>query len=121
MATSNETRWELFVQEVAEHGLVWTIEKDGQFVTSNNRHGTKCFPWWSSRERVIAQINQVPAYTGYIQSGYEWRTFLDEWVPSLRQAKCLLGVNYSGKTNVGLDLPIDEVINAVKMARSNLG
>lgn len=117
MASSNEARWEKFVEEVAEGGLIWTIEKGGEYVTSKNRYGSDCFPWWSSRERVIKQLENVPAYHGYIQSGFEWETFLNEWVPSLKKAKCLLGVNYSGKGNVGFDLPIEEVIQAIKLAK----
>lgn len=119
MGSSNETRWEEFVDEVARDGYVWTLEKDGEFVTSKIRHGAKSFPWWSSRQRVLSQIRNVPAYSGYIQSGYKWQVFLNEWVPSLRQAKCLLGINYSGSSNIGFDLPIDEVINAVTRAKSN--
>lgn len=117
MRTSNETRWEQFVEEVAKDGYVWTVEKDGEFVTSSNRYGTRCFPWWSSRQRVLNQIKNVPAYKGYTQSGYEWEVFVNEWVPSLRQAECLLGINYQGKNNIGFDLPIDEVVNTVNGAK----
>ena len=117
--TTNETRWEIFVEEVANNDLIWTIEKNGEFVTSPNRHGTKCFPWWSSRERVLKQIENVPAYSGYRQSGYEWATFINEWVPSLREASCLLGINYAKASNVGFDLPIDEVITAVEQAKAS--
>ena len=117
--TTNETRWEIFVEEVASSDLIWTIEKNGEFVTSPNRNGTKCFPWWSSRERVLKQIKDVPAYKGYVQSGYEWSTFLREWVPSLKEARCLLGINYAGEENTGFDLPIDEVINAITQTKSS--
>ncbi|WP_417217721.1 DUF2750 domain-containing protein [Alcanivorax sp.] len=116
MAT-NEARWEKFVEEVAADGIVWTIEKNGEYVTSNNRFGTKCFPWWSSRERVLKQLKQVPAYKGYQKIGFEWRVFLNEWVPSLKQANCLLGINYAKPENVGFDLPIQEVIYAIEQAK----
>jgi len=115
--SSNETRWEVFVEEIVRDGIIWTIEKDGEYITSNNRFGTKCFPWWSSRERVLKQIAQVPAYKGYRQSGFEWKVFLNEWVPSLRQAGCLIGINYAKPENVGFDLPIQEVINAVEQSK----
>ena len=115
--TTNETRWEQFVEEVATEGIVWTIEKNGEYVTSNNRYGTKSFPWWSSRERVLKQLKQVPAYKGYKQIGFEWPVFLNEWVPSLKQTNCLLGINYAKTENVGFDLPIQEVINAVEQAK----
>lgn len=117
MNTSNETRWEEFVQEVSEHDLIWTIEKDGEFVTHTTRYGTKTFPWWSSRDRVLNQLSVVKHYKGYIQSGYEWGVFMKEWVPSLRQSKCLIGINYSGANNVGLDLPVDEVVNAILITK----
>ena len=115
--SSNETRWGEFVEEVTKDGIVWTIEKDGEYVTSNNRFGTKCFPWWSSRERVLKQLSQVPAYKGYRQAGFEWSVFINEWVPSLQKTNCLLGINYSKPENVGFDLPIQEVINAVQQAK----
>jgi len=110
---SNETRWNEFVEEVAMEGYVWTIEKNGEFLTSKNRHYTDCFPWWSSRSRVIRQLKNVSAYDGYIQAGYTWDVFLEEWVPILKQTNCLIGVNYAGKQNVGFDLPISDVIEAV--------
>lgn len=116
---SNEKRWELFVKEVAEAGLIWTLEKDGQYVTSPNRYGSKCFPWWSSRERVLKQISVVPAYSGYRQAGFEWSVFINEWVPSLRNSQCLLGINYEGKNNLGFDLPIAEVIQAISLVRNS--
>lgn len=116
--TTNEKRWEEFVEEVAKGGVVWTIEKDGEYVTSNNRFGTKCFPWWSSRGRVLKQLSQVSAYNGYQQAGFEWSVFINEWVPILMQAKCLLGINYSKPENVGFDLPIDEVVSAVQQAQT---
>ncbi|MFL1456378.1 DUF2750 domain-containing protein [Marinobacter sp. GN3S48] len=115
--TTSETRWETFVEEVAADGMVWTIEKNGEYVTSDNRFGTKCFPWWSSRERVLKQLKQVPAYKGYQQIGFEWHVFLNEWVPGLKQAGCLLGINYAKPENIGFDLPIQEVINAVEQAK----
>ncbi|MCL6417865.1 DUF2750 domain-containing protein [Aestuariirhabdus sp. Z084] len=115
--SSNETRWEEFVDEISRDGIIWTLEKSGEYVTSDNRYGTKCFPWWSSRERVLKQISQVPAYKGYQQIGFEWSTFLNEWVPSLRQAKCLLGINYAKPENIGFDLPISEVVNAIQQAK----
>jgi len=118
MIVSNEKRWEQFVLEVKKDGFVWTIEKDGEYVTSNTRHGTKAFPWWSSRNRVLKQLKQVPVYAGYQQAGFEWSVFLNEWVPSLSSANCLLGINYAGIENVGFDLPIQEVINAVRIAHA---
>ena len=116
MAT-NETRWKRFVEEVATDDVVWTVEKNGEYVTSYNRFGTKCFPWWSSRARVLTQIAQVPAYKGYQQIGFDWHVFLNEWVPRLEQAGCLLGINYAKPENIGFDLPIREVINAVNQAK----
>ena len=115
--TTSETRWETFVEEVAADGMVWIIEKNGEYVTSDNRFGTKCFPWWSSRERVLKQLKQVPAYKGYQQIGFEWHVFLNEWVPILKQAGCLLGINYAKPENIGFDLSIQEVINAVEQAK----
>ena len=115
--SGNEKRWEQFVDEVATDGLIWTIQKSGEYVTSSNRYGTKCFPWWSSRKRVLKQIEIVPAYKGYQQIGFEWNDFLLEWISHLKQEKCLLGVNYAKKENIGFDLPIDEVVNAVSRAR----
>jgi hypothetical protein len=120
MATSSETRWQQFVQEVAAEGYVWTIEKSGEFVTSKNRFNTHCFPWWSSRERALSQLKNVSAYKGYIQSGYTWDVFLAEWAPYLKQSKLLLGINYQGKENVGFDLPVDEVVYAVNHAKLSL-
>ncbi|UJF25157.1 DUF2750 domain-containing protein [Suttonella sp. R2A3] len=114
--TTSETRWKAFVKEVARDKIIWTIEKNGLYVTSNNRYGTKCFPWWSSKRRVARQIKQVPAYAGYRPIGFEWSVFINEWVPDLRQAKCLIGVNYARVENVGFDLPMIEVINAVEQA-----
>ena len=67
----------------------------------------------------MSQIRDVPAYSGYIQVGFDVQTFLVDWVPSLRAAKCLIGVNYAGKGNVGLDLPISEVVAAITSRRSN--
>ena len=115
--SSNETRWEKFIDEVVKDGYVWTLQINGEYVTSKNRHGTNCFPWWSSRDRVIKQIKQVPAYSGGIQAGFEWNVFVNEWAPSLKQAKCLLGINYDKPENIGFDLPIQEVINAVEQSK----
>jgi hypothetical protein len=30
--TTNEMRWEQFAEEVAAEGIVWTIEKEGEYV-----------------------------------------------------------------------------------------
>lgn len=115
--SSNEARWEKFVEEVVTGGHVWTLQINGEYVTSKNRHGTNCFPWWSSRDRVLKQIKQVPAYSGGIQAGFEWSVFVNEWAPSLKQSKCLLGINYDKPENIGFDLSIQEVINAVEHSK----
>ncbi len=118
MAESNESRWHRFVKEVAEHGIVWAVEKDGGYVTSKTRHGTNAFPWWSLKSRALRQIQVVPAYREFQPIGFEWSVFVQEWLPSLRASRCLIGVNYSGPNNVGFDLPIEEVSNAVNRAMS---
>jgi hypothetical protein len=117
---SNETRWKRFISEVTENGFFWTIEKNGEYCISPNRNGTACFPWWSSRDRVLSQLKNVSAYRGYTQIGFTAEQFLQEWVPSLKSAKCLLGINYAGKKNIGFDLPIDEVVNAIRAAEQDV-
>jgi len=109
----NEKRWEIFVDEVIKEGVVWTLHKDEIYATSNNRYGTKCFPLWSSKDRVLKQIKSVPAYEGYSPIGFYWEDFLEDWISHLKQNKCLLGVNYGRKENIGFDLPIDEVVSAI--------
>ena len=46
----------------------------------------------------------------YQQIGFEWSVFLNEWAPTLKQAKCLMGINYAKPENIDFDLPIGEVI-----------
>jgi hypothetical protein len=110
---SNETRWKVFIEEICRTKIIWTIEKDEQFWTSINRYGTKCFPWWSSRKRTINQIAKVPAYKGYIQSGFTLDQFINEWSPLLKIEKFNIGINYIGIHNIEFDLPLDEVLAAI--------
>jgi hypothetical protein len=115
----NETAWNQFIEEVAQNGYFWTVEKQGVYATHKNRYGRRCFPWWSTREKAIKQIEIVGTYSGYKQVGFDYKTFVDEWIPELRKDKCMLGINYRSKNNIGFDIEIDEVIMALEIRLTN--
>ena len=111
--SSNTIKWGTFLGEILKSNIIWTIQKEGEFVTSLNSAGEKCFPWWSSKARVLSQLNVVPAYTGYQPAAYNLDVFLKQWIPTLHKSQCLLGINYEAKENIGFDLTVKDFIDSM--------
>lgn len=98
-----------FYREVIANGEVWTLKDENGFPAPRNSEGKRAMPFWSLRSRAERIIENVPAYQGFQAIGLpleEWRT---RWLPGLAKDDTLVGLNWSGGSATGYDLPPTDV------------
>jgi hypothetical protein len=97
-----------FYDEVLAEGSVWTVRDDGGIPAPETPDG-RAMPFWSKRTRVEKIIERVPSYSTFeIQEipAEEWRL---RWLPGLARDGLRVGLNWSGASATGFDLPPDDV------------
>jgi len=108
-----------FYREVAKNQVVWTIRDQGGFPALMSSGGQRAQPFWSSRSRVERIIAGVPAYAGFEPYQIAWEDFRTKWLPRLVKDGVNAGVNWSGKSATGYDLPPEVVRKGVEAAMAN--
>ena len=106
-----------FYREVAKFGVVWSIKDPNGFPAPIATGGNRAMPFWSSESRALAVIQGVPAYSGFVPVPIEWRVFCERWIPGLTQDSLLVGINWSGASASGFDIPPSDVQHNVEGAR----
>ncbi|TGN37865.1 DUF2750 domain-containing protein [Marinobacter confluentis] len=108
-----------FYQEVAENGIVWGIKDNGGFPAPHGTEGKRAMPFWSSKSRAQAVIENVNAYKGFEPVAIPWEVFCERWVPGLSQDGLLAGINWSGTGATGFDIQPSELQKSVEARRKN--
>lgn len=93
-----------FYRDVEASRKVWTMKDDRGFPIPKNSQGTRSMPFWSSESRVTRIINNIPAYKSFKPVELDLIDFYNYWLPELKSAGQLVGINWSGKRAVGYDL-----------------
>lgn len=106
-----------FYKQVAFVGVIWTLRDSGGFPAPENAGGQRAQPFWSSRSRVELIIKNVPAYNAFEPVEISWQVFKERWAPGLSKDNVLVGVNWSGTTAKGYDLPASQVVANVEALR----
>ena len=103
-----------FYRDVAEKQIVWTVGDDQGYPAPKTPSGRRAMPFWSSKSRVQRIIKNAPAYAVFEPIGFTWQQFVEEWLPIIKDANQLVGVNWSGKNVVGYDLEPDDLVANVE-------
>lgn len=106
-----------FYSEVAQSGLVWTLQDAGGCPAPMTSSSQRAQPFWSSRARARKIVDTVPAYAGFEVIEVPWTAFEREWGPDLEKDGLLVGVNWSGPRAVGYDLAPADVCARVRALR----
>lgn len=97
-----------FYKEVLEHSAVWGVRDADGFPAPDTAEG-RAMPFWSLRSRAEGIVAKVPAYQDFEVVELpldEWRS---RWLPGLQRDGVRVGLNWSGATATGFDLPAVEV------------
>ena len=105
-----------FFRDVAKTNSVWTVGLGDNPVTVES-NGVRVQPLWSSRSRVVKIIANVKAYSGCTVLGIKWNELERLWLDLLVQDGVLLGLNWSGPSANGYEMPASLVAQSVKAAR----
>ena len=109
-----------FYRDVAKNLKLWTICDDQGYPAPLKAGGQRAMPFWSTLSRVKRIIKSVPAYGVFEPEELSWDTFVEKFVPDLKEHSMLVGVNWSGPRAVGYDLEPDDVVaNVTHYARSD--
>lgn len=99
-----------FISEVLRGTQVWGIKDKGAFPTSTNASGETAMPFWSSETRAMSVIKTVSAYRDFEPVPIALSLFVGKWLPGLAKDGLQCGLNWSGKTATGYDLPPADVL-----------
>ena len=98
-----------FSAEVTETRSVWTVRDDGGYPAPLSADGSRAQPFWSLRTRAERVVEQVPAYAGFTVVEVPLDVFRARWLPGLERDGVQVGVNWSGSTATGYNLPAADV------------
>jgi len=106
-----------FYREVVEHSTVWGVRDTDGFPAPETPEG-RAMPFWSLKSRAERIVAAVPAFAGFEVVGMpldEWRA---RWLPGLQRDGIRVGLNWSGDSARGLDLPAGDVERNLKARES---
>ena len=109
-----------FYREVAENKILWTVRDGNGIPAPVNSDGVRVMPFWSSKNRAISVISNVPAYKEFESVSIDWRTFCEKWVPGLARDSLLVGINWTGKHATGYDIDPSEAQRNVEAVVENM-
>jgi len=102
---------EYFCREVAEANSVWALRKDEGAVRFLDDDNSQVMPLWSTRERVVSFIANREDFERCFPLEIPLHLLLRVWLPDLERSKINIGVNWSGKTNIGCGASAKELID----------
>jgi hypothetical protein len=107
--TPSAAQADAFYREVLQAGTVWTVRDASGIPAPKNGEGQRTMPFWSKKSRAESVVGTVTAYSGFGAHSVplvEWR---ERWLPGLTKDGLLVGLNWSGASATGYDLPPAEV------------
>ena len=107
-----------FYEEAARERTVWGIRDENGFPAPVNGSGERSMPFWSLRSRAERVVEQVPAYAGFEVVEIPLDAFVERWLPGLATDGLLVGLNWSGTSATGYDIPATEVADHLVPRRS---
>lgn len=102
---------EYFYREVEEANSVWTLHKDQRVLTILADDGSQAMPFWSTRERAMGFIANREDFEEFLPLEISLHLFLQVWLSDLNRKKVNIGVNWTGKTNIGCEASAKELID----------
>ena len=115
--TATTERAASFCKEVADQGRLWTISSEGGYPAPQGVEGVRAQPFWSSRERAQAVIDQNRHYQDFQLEEISWHGFTHTWVQDLKDNHLRVGLDWRGEHAPGNDLSPDEVVSNVRHYR----
>lgn len=98
-----------FYEEAVRERAVWGVRDSAGFPAPVNGSGERSMPFWSLRSRAERVVQQVPAYADFEVVEVPLDAFLDHWLPGLERDGLRVGLNWSGRSASGYDVPATEV------------
>ncbi len=106
-----------FYKEVAKNNFVWSIGSPEGMPITVMSNGCRVFPLWSSKTRVEKIITAVPGFAQCTIMGNTWDDFETNWVGQLQNDGVLVGVNWSGRSASGYEMPVQMLCEAVRATK----
>jgi hypothetical protein len=103
-----------FYREVAEHGVLWTMQSSEGIPLVKNGAGQDVIGFWSLKSRVQKVIDTVPKYSNDVPVEISWDDFVKGMGADMRKKGVLVGVNWSGKGMQGYDIEVERLIANVQ-------
>lgn len=107
-----------FYQEALREQAVWGVRDGGGFPAPMNPSGERAMPFWSLRSRAERIVEQVPAYAGFEIVEIDLTGFVQRWLPDLAKNELHVGLNWSGTSATGYDLPANDVLERLTLESS---
>ena len=102
---------EYFCREVEENRSAWTLRQAEGVLTFFNDDGVQVMPLWSTRERVLNFVAKQKDFEEFIPLEIPLELLNHVWLPDLKEKDINVGVNHSGKTNIGCEVSAEEIIS----------
>ncbi|GAC06453.1 DUF2750 domain-containing protein [Paraglaciecola chathamensis] len=104
-----------FCKDVKKHQEVWLIEfEEDQFLEWIEEDGTRVLPIWSTESRVERTLQRLDQFGNGTPCGFTFDSFVEEWLPELKEAGIKLGPNWAGDNLTGTTLFPDELIGRIE-------
>ena len=123
-ASTTEYKHRKFIQRVVEFEIVWGLESEEGFATSNSNEDddTAVIIFWSDRAYANAHVKED--WSNYKTSQMPLAEFIENWLVGMHNDKILVGTNWDanmfGKESEPLQLAleiIDELKSKEKMVK----
>ena len=103
-----------FYDEAVRERAVWGVRDAGGFPAPENGSGERSMPLWSLRSRAERIVEQVEAYAGFDVVEIPLDEFRARWLPGLERDGLRVGLNWSGGSATGYDVPASEVASRLE-------
>lgn len=97
-----------FYREALELGVVWTVKDSGGVPAPQTSEG-RAMPFWSKESRAQKVIDLVPAYADFEVLAVPLQELRERWLPGMQRDAVRVGLNWSGASATGYDLPPGDV------------
>jgi hypothetical protein len=107
--TTSAAQADAFYKEALAAATVWTVRDASGIPAPDNGDGHRAMPFWSKESRAEIVLATVAAYSGFATQSVPLAEWRERWLPGLTKDGVLVGLNWSGASATGFDLPPAEV------------
>lgn len=97
-----------FYREALDLRVVWTVKDSGGVPAPQTPEG-RAMPFWSKESRAQKVIDNVPAYADCEVLEVPLGELRERWLPGMQRDGLRFGLNWSGASATGYDLPPEDV------------